>query len=92
MTSAALRTIKYIFGVAIYIYLWYNDWNTLGGKTMKIAIISAMRSEIEAVIALLENAEKKTTVKIHYGLLINFHIRIIEIYLPKSPEVITFNT
>ena len=33
MTSAALRTIKYIFGVAIYIYLWYNDWNTLGGKT-----------------------------------------------------------
>ena len=60
MTSAALRTIKYIFGVAIYIYLWYNDWNTLGGKTMKIAIISAMRSEIEAVIALLENAEKKT--------------------------------
>ena len=27
---------------------------------MKIAIISAMRSEIEAVIALLENAEKKT--------------------------------
>ena len=60
MTSAALRTIKYIFGVAIYIYLWYNDWNILGGKTMKIAIISAMRSEIEAVIALLKNAEKKT--------------------------------